>query len=52
VLPSFPQATAWAVAVGLGVEALILAVMRSAALLVVAVLLSSAPERHPTAPVD
>jgi hypothetical protein len=41
----------WAVAVELGVGALILAIMRSAALLVVAVLLPSAPERLPTAPV-
>jgi hypothetical protein len=39
----------WAVAVELGVGALILAVMRSAALLVVAVLLPTAPERLPTA---
>jgi hypothetical protein len=38
--------------VGLGVGALILAVVRSAALLVVAVLLPSAPERLPTTPVD
>ncbi|RCV34758.1 hypothetical protein SETIT_7G184700v2 [Setaria italica] len=44
--PPFPRAAAWAVAallaVGLGVGALVLAVVRSAALLVVAVLLSAA----------
>ncbi|KAF8776205.1 hypothetical protein HU200_003740 [Digitaria exilis] len=44
--PPFPRAAAWAVAallaVGLGVGALVLAVVRSAALLVVAVVLSAA----------
>jgi hypothetical protein len=44
--PPFPWAAAWAVAVGLGVGALVLAVVRSAT-----VLLSPMPERLPAAPV-